>query len=134
MSTAYAVLACLAAASALACGAVALMAVSMARQLRGMSRAVAELAAMTEPLAANVERATTAALAEISRAGRAAAGAEEAMARLDETLEISASLQRRLEDASRLAVAAVGAPLVKVAAARAGTASAWRRLKRKGGV
>ncbi len=107
---------------------------AMLGALRRTKLAVAELAAMTEPLVASVEEVRAAALAEVSRASELVSGAEASMAQLDETLSASAAVQRRMEDASRLAVAAVGGPLVKLVAVRAGGASAWKRLKRKGRV
>ncbi|MDA8391882.1 MAG: hypothetical protein M0Z87_03595 [Actinomycetota bacterium] len=50
---------------------------------------------------------------------------------LDEAVEATASAAERLDGASRMATVAVAGPLVKMAAARAGTTTALRRLRRR---
>lgn len=52
---------------------------------------------------------------------------------LDEAVEATATAAERLDGASRMATVAVAGPLVKVAAAKAGTATALRRLRRRPG-
>lgn len=52
---------------------------------------------------------------------------------LDEAVEATAIAAERLDGASRMATVAVAGPLVKVAAAKAGTTTALRRLRRRPG-